>query len=108
MLRCVTRAMFRVNVEDPVRPLNVTEFVRNFAEYINRVAYRGERYLLIRGGREVAAVHPVPEGRTLAELPELLAGLPRLSPEEAEALARDVGRARVELADSESRDPWDS
>ena len=97
-----------MNVEEPVHPLNVTEFVRNFAEYINRVAYRGERYLLIRGGREVAAVHPVPEGRALAELPGLLAALPRLSPEEAGDLARDVERARRELADSESRDPWDS
>ncbi len=80
-----------------MHPLNVTEFVRNFAEYINRVAYR-----------EVAAVHPVPEGRTLAELPGLLAALPRLSPEEAEELTRDVERARRELADSASRDPWDS
>lgn len=91
-----------------MHPLNVTEFVRNFAEYINRVVYRGERYLLIRGGREVAAVHPVPEGRTLAELPGLLTALPRLSPDEAEELARDVERARRELADSASRDPWDS
>ncbi|MFW6084885.1 MAG: hypothetical protein ACODAA_06700 [Gemmatimonadota bacterium] len=100
--------MFRVNVEEPVHPLNVTEFVRNFAEYINRVAYRGERYLLIRGGREVAAVHPVPEGRALTELPGLLAALPRLSPGEAEELERDVERARRELANSGSRDPWDS
>lgn len=91
-----------------MHPLNVTEFVRNFAEYINRVAYRGERYVLIRGGREVAAVHPVPEGRTLADLPGLLAAIPRLSPDEAEELARDLERARRELADSESRDPWDS
>lgn len=91
-----------------MHPLNVTEFVRNFAEYINRVAYRGERYLLIRGGREVAAVHPVPEGRALAELPGLLAALPRLSAEEAEELGRDLERARMDLGDSESRDPWDS
>ncbi len=91
-----------------MRPLNVTEFVRNFAEYINRVAYRGERYILIRGGREVAALHPVPEGRALAELPELLAALPRLSTEEADMLARDVERARRKLADSEPRDPWGS
>ncbi|MFW6084396.1 MAG: type II toxin-antitoxin system Phd/YefM family antitoxin [Gemmatimonadota bacterium] len=91
-----------------MRPLNVTEFVRNFADYINRVAYRGERYILVRGGREVASLHPVPEGRALAELPALLAALPRLSPEEAEELTRDLEQARVELADADSRDPWES
>ena len=32
----------------------VSEAVRNFADYINRVAYRGESFTLIRGNKPVA------------------------------------------------------
>ena len=88
--------------------LTVTELVRNFAEYISRVAYRRERFLLTRGGKPVASLHPLPAGRTLDELPGLLAGLPRLSPEEASDLDRDLDRARAELGALEPRDPWGS
>lgn len=53
-----------------------------------------------------------PEGHTrrvtAGELEALLASLPRLSPDEAEAFARDLARARSELARGEERDPWES
>lgn len=42
----------------------VTEVARNFAEYINRVAFGGERFLLMRGKRAVAELRPVPKGRS--------------------------------------------
>ena len=87
---------------------NVTDVIRNFADYINRVAYRGERFVLIRGGRPVAELGPVPVGTRLCELPELLASLPRLKPSEAEAFSRDLDIARAELHSGELRDPWDS
>ncbi len=28
---------------------SVTEVARNFADYVNRVVYRGERFVLVRG-----------------------------------------------------------
>jgi antitoxin (DNA-binding transcriptional repressor) of toxin-antitoxin stability system len=69
-----------------LRRLTVTDMARNFSEYINRVAYRGERFLLTRGSRVVAEIRPVPESRPLRELPELLVryrasnpGMPRPS-----------------------------
>ncbi|MGQ0815653.1 MAG: hypothetical protein ACT4O1_14555 [Gemmatimonadota bacterium] len=40
------------------RDVSVTEFVRNFADLINGVAYRGDRLRLMRGKRVVAEVHP--------------------------------------------------
>lgn len=86
----------------------VTDVIRNFADYINRVAYRGERFVLIRGGRPVAELGPVPVGTRLGELPELLASLPRLKPEEAEAFSEDLDTARAELRTGVLRDPWDS
>lgn len=86
----------------------VTEVVRNFADYINRVAYRGERFLLERGGKVVAELRPVPEGRRLGDLPEILASLPGLGSEEAAAFARDLERVRADLDALPSSDPWDT
>lgn len=86
----------------------VTEVLRNFSDYINRVAYRGERFVLLRGGRPVAELTPLPSGTRLGDLPDLLESLPRLSPEEAEAFAGDLDRARDEILEYEPRSPWES
>lgn len=55
---------------------------------------------------------PAPDGPTrrvtARELASLFASLPRLSPEEAEAFARDLAQARSELGQLEERDPWGS
>jgi antitoxin (DNA-binding transcriptional repressor) of toxin-antitoxin stability system len=87
---------------------SVTEVARHFADYINRVAFRGERFTLMRGNRPVAELRPVPAGRRLGELPELLASLPRLSSEDASALAEDLEVARQQMAEQPLRDPWAS
>jgi antitoxin (DNA-binding transcriptional repressor) of toxin-antitoxin stability system len=87
---------------------SVTEVARNFADYINRVAFRGERFTLMRGNKPVAELRPVPSGRRLSELPELLASLPRLSPDDASALAEDIEAARSELSEQPLSDPWAS
>jgi antitoxin (DNA-binding transcriptional repressor) of toxin-antitoxin stability system len=87
---------------------SVTDVARNFADYINRVAFRGERFTLTRGGQAVAELTPVPRGRHVDELPALLASLPRLGEEEATAFDADLARARESLGDGELRDPWAS
>lgn len=88
--------------------LTVTEVVRHFAEYVNRVAYRRESFVLVRGKKPIAELRPLPTGRRLAELPGLFASLPRLSASEAGDLAEDIDSAREELARTEVRDPWRS
>lgn len=88
--------------------ITVTDLMRNFREYIGRVAYGRERFLLSRGGKTVAELRPVAAGRRLEELPDLLESLPRLPEEEADAFERDLERARAELARREPRDPWES
>ncbi len=88
--------------------LSVTEVARHFAEYINRVAYRGECFILVRGNKPMAELRPLPAGKRLAELPALLASLPHLSPTEATQLADDLTAARAELARAEVHDPWRS
>lgn len=86
----------------------VTEVARNFAEYVNRVAFGGESFILVRGKKPVAELRPVPAGKRLGELPGILDSLPRLSEEEASDLAGDLDRAREELGGVPLRDPWAS
>jgi transposase len=86
--------------------VTVTDFVRAFADYINRVAYAGERFVLVRGRKEIAEVAPVKPGRSVRELPELLRSLPRLGRGDADRFGADVGRARAELP--LPRDAWES
>jgi antitoxin (DNA-binding transcriptional repressor) of toxin-antitoxin stability system len=88
--------------------LSVTEAARHFAEYINRVAYRGECFVLVRGNKPIAELRPLPVGKRLAELPALLASLPHLSETEAAGFAADLTAAREALARAEVHDPWQS
>lgn len=90
------------------RNLSVTELARNFAKYINRVAFRGERFVLTRGRRPIAELGPVPEGKRLAELPDLLASLPHLADGDAAKFAEDLSAARTELSGVPLHDPWRS
>ena len=87
---------------------SVTEVARHFADYINRVVYRGERFVLMRGNKPVAELGPLPAGKRLAELPGLLGSLPKLSEAEAEEFASDLTTARSMLSSAEVRDPWAS
>lgn len=87
---------------------SVTEVARDFADYVNRVAFHGERFVLMRGRRAVAELRPVPAGMRLGDLPELLASLPRLGAEEAAALEADLGAARDQLGTMPEADVWES
>jgi antitoxin (DNA-binding transcriptional repressor) of toxin-antitoxin stability system len=91
-----------------IQRASVTDVIRNFSDYINRVVYRGERFLLVRGGAPVAELSPLPAGRRLAELPGLLDALPRLDPGDAAALEADLDRARSKLDARAPGDPWES
>jgi hypothetical protein len=86
----------------------VTEVARNFAEYINRVAFGGERFVLMRGKKAVAELRPVPSGRSLGELPALLRSLPSLGLEDASSLADDMSRFSADLDTYPLPDPWES
>lgn len=86
----------------------VSEVARRFSDFIDRVAFRGERFVLTRRGRPVAELAPTVDAVTLRDLPSLLEGLPRLGGEEAEAFGRDLEKARKELAEAEDHDPWES
>ncbi len=86
--------------------VTVTEAVRNFSEYINRVTYRHEAFILRKGKKPVAELRPLPHGRRLGDLPSILRALPSLSRTDVAAFAKDVDTARTDLAAGELRDPW--
>ena len=86
--------------------LTVTEAVRHFSEYVSRVTYRHETFVLRRGNKPVAELRPLPSGRRLGDLPSILRSVPHLSAAEAVAFAKDVDAARTDLTGGELRDPW--
>ncbi|MFH1941056.1 MAG: hypothetical protein ABIL68_03045 [bacterium] len=86
--------------------ITVTEAARNFSDFVNRVAYRGEHFILLKGKKAVAEMSPVPKGKVLSELPGILSKLPNLSKEEAESLSEDLENSRKQLSDEKLRDPW--
>lgn len=88
--------------------VTVTETARNFSDIINRVAYKGERFILIKGRKAVAEISPVKPGRPIEELIDVLKELPKLSKEEAQAFADDLAEIRAEAGHDHGRDPWES
>jgi hypothetical protein len=79
--------------------VTVTQLARNFAEYVNRVAYRRESFTLVRGKKRLAELRPLPAGTRLSDLPGLLASLPRLSVAEAGQFVADLEASRDELGE---------
>jgi antitoxin (DNA-binding transcriptional repressor) of toxin-antitoxin stability system len=90
------------------RILTVTEVVRNFSDYINRIAYKGERFVLVKGNKPVAEMKPLPAGKTLGDLPRLLASMPSLSKDELAVFSTDVAMVRETAPKEGLKDPWES
>lgn len=90
------------------KDVSVTEAVRNFSDYVARVAYRHESFILCKGKKRIAELRPLPEGRQLGDLPALLKSLPHLTREEADDFARDIESAREGPSSETLRDPWAS
>lgn len=75
--------------------LTVTEAVRNFSEILGRVRFKGERFVLLRGGKPVAELGPTDAAAPvrLGELPAILEGLAHLEPDDADRFASDLDSA---------------
>jgi antitoxin (DNA-binding transcriptional repressor) of toxin-antitoxin stability system len=93
----------------PGTGITSTEAARGFSELLNGIRYRGERYIILRGGKPVATMGPV-EGaavaRTLGEIPGLLRNLPRIDPEDT-AFGADVAEACRIQPPLPATAPWD-
>ena len=90
------------------QPRTVAEVARRFAEYVDRVAHHGERFVLVQGDKPIAELRPLPLAKRLSEFPALFSSLPHLSPTEAAQFGDDLTAAREALARAEGHDPWRS
>lgn len=79
--------------------ITATAFSRNLSALLNQVRYQGISLNVMRGKDTVACVSPplAHAGYPLAQLGELLAGLPRLSAAEADSFAADLATLRQQL-----------
>lgn len=60
------------------RLITATEAARTFSELLNRVRYRGETFLVERGGAAMCRITPAPASHcTLADLARILKEAPR-------------------------------
>jgi len=58
--------------------ISATDAVRNFSELMNRIRYRGESFIVERGGKPICEILPArPPKFTGAELAKLLRSLPK-------------------------------
>jgi prevent-host-death family protein len=84
--------------------ITVTEAARNFAHCINQVHYQNRSFVLVKNGKPLARIVPETEKVcTGRELAEALAYV-ELSPAEAIAWSKDLGKARKTLKNPE--DKW--
>ena len=84
--------------------ISATEATRSFSDVVSRVKYRGEEFLVEKGGEPVCRIEPVgPRGCTGVELRQLIDQLPSLDPGYA-ALTKDVVRKQPKIPRTS---PWE-
>jgi prevent-host-death family protein len=80
------------------KTITVTEAARHFADVVERTHRRRESTLVLKKGKPVARIVPVPaRAKTGRELGRLWAALPHLSVEAAGLLEVDLAAARRHL-----------
>ncbi|MFH0958377.1 MAG: hypothetical protein V1897_06700 [Pseudomonadota bacterium] len=90
------------------KALSVTDVARHFSDYVNRVAYRNERFVLRKGRMIMAELRPVVAGKRLGELSAIMASLPRMSESDLSSFSKDMCRSRKNIAGERMRNPWES
>jgi antitoxin (DNA-binding transcriptional repressor) of toxin-antitoxin stability system len=82
--------------------ISATQAVRTFSDLINRVRYRGEEFIVERGGEPVCQIIPArPVVRTVADLVQLLRTAPQPD-EEYWDILEDITKKQPPLPSS----PW--
>ena len=76
------KAKSRVAAKPPVSVktrVTATEAARKFSEILNRVAYKGESFVVERSGRTICEISPIAEGKrfTAADFAEMITSAPR-------------------------------
>ena len=84
--------------------ISATEAVRSFSELMNRVRYRGESFLVERGGKAICEIHPAgPAKFSGAEFANLLRSLPKPDADYL-AIVEELTIKQPNVAESEWQD----
>ena len=89
--------------------ITATEAVRKFSELLNSTKYKGEKFLIVRGGKPIALIRPLDSSdktKSLADLKAILKDLPKLG-EEAESFDRDLRKIFQNQPFFPKKSPWD-
>ena len=85
------------------REVSATEAARSFSELLNRVRFRGETFIVMRGGRPVCELRPAaPAAFTGADLVSVIRALPAVDEDYLEAV-ETAARSQPRLPES----PWE-
>jgi antitoxin (DNA-binding transcriptional repressor) of toxin-antitoxin stability system len=86
------------------RKVSATDAARNFSEILNRVRYRGESFLIERGGEVICEIRPTGTTRfTGRDLVALFKSLPPVDEDYLDAVEQ-ITRSQPRLPES----PWES
>jgi antitoxin (DNA-binding transcriptional repressor) of toxin-antitoxin stability system len=89
--------------------ISATRAVRDFSGVLNTIKFKGVHYIIERGGKPVASMTPIDEGKdfkTLGELKAMLKKLPRLN-EELDDFAADLEDIRKDQPVVTMGDLWE-
>ncbi|MBC8346270.1 MAG: hypothetical protein ISR82_07925 [Candidatus Marinimicrobia bacterium] len=86
----------------------ITEVARNFSHLVNRVAYKHDSIILVRGNKEVAELRPVVSGLSSMDFVDFIKSLPHLTESELTSFSNDLKDVRESMNDKPIRDPWAS
>ena len=95
----------KIRLSDNVITLTVTQAARDFSNLVNRIRYQGEEATLLKAGRPVARMVPVPSVATGAQLARLWPALARLGAKEAARLEAEQEAVKRSLPQVQSK--WD-
>ena len=90
------------------KTISATDVVRKFSDILNSIKYRGNHFIILRGGKPVASISPVERAakeKTLGELRDLLKKLPRLG-SEAERFEKDLKKIIKHQPLMPEKDQW--
>ncbi|MDF1754785.1 MAG: hypothetical protein P1U89_18510 [Verrucomicrobiales bacterium] len=79
-----------------MKEVTVTDLARSLSDYLNRATYRQEEFLIMRGGKAVATLSPVPTGVKVSDLKHVLGGLPSVGSNDLENFGADLEEVRQE------------
>ncbi|RJR38323.1 MAG: type II toxin-antitoxin system Phd/YefM family antitoxin [Desulfobacteraceae bacterium] len=91
------------------KSVSATEAVRDFSGLLNLVRFKGDTYIIKRGGKPVARIVPVEEAkvvRTLKEFGGLLDELPKLG-SELEGFEEDLNAIVKAQPSLPEENPWE-